>query len=88
MCFHSENSYEYFKNVTARSHFIITQNALPPKRKPVEGDGVGVVSHHHSESFVLFGEFQAFGDGVVEGDRLMEGHVGPAVVVSLVDTPT
>lgn len=67
---------------------IITQNALSSKWVSIEGERVGVVSHHNSERFLLSGEFEALGDGVVQGNRLMEGHVAPASVVSLVDTPT
>jgi len=67
--------------------FIITQNALPSEGVSVEGDGVGVVRHHHGEGLVLLGEFEALGDGVVEGDRLVERHGGPAGVVRLVDPP-
>lgn len=66
---------------------IITQNALPSEGEPVEGDGVRVVGHHHSQGLVLLGQLQASGDGVVEGDGLVERHVRPAVVVCLVDTP-
>lgn len=49
---------------------------------------MGVVSRHYGESFLLIGEFKALGDGVVESHRLMKRHVGPAIVVSLVNTPT
>lgn len=65
----------------------ITQNALPSKGESIEGQRVGVVGRHYSESFVLFCEFEALGDGVIESDSLMEGHVGPAGVVGLVDSP-
>lgn len=70
------------------SLFIFTQNALPSKWEPVEAERMRVVSRHYGESFLLIGEFKALGDGVVESHRFVERHVGPAIVVSLVNTPT
>lgn len=66
---------------------IFTQNALPSKWEPVLAEGVGVVGRDDGESVLLAGQLEALGDGVVQSHRLVERHVGPAVVVSLVDTP-
>lgn len=66
---------------------VITQNALPSEGESVEGEGVGVVGHHHSQGLPLVGQLQSLGDGVVKGDGLVERHVCPAVVVSLVNAP-
>lgn len=70
------------------SKFVITKNIPPSEWVSIEGQRVRVVSHHHGESFLLLGEFKALGDGVVESNCLMERHVRPAVMVSLVDTAT
>lgn len=67
--------------------FKFTQNALPSKWEAVEAEGVGVVGRHDGESFLLAGQLEALGDGVVQSHRLVERHVGPAFVVSLVNTP-
>lgn len=50
---------------------VITQNALPSKWVSIEGDSVGMVSHDYTQSFVLFGEFEALGDGIVESNCLV-----------------
>lgn len=76
------------EELNTESQFIITQNALPSKWVSIEGKRVGVVSHHYSESFLLFGEFKALGNGIVESYSLMKRHVRPAIVVSLVNTAT
>lgn len=68
--------------------FIFTQNALPSEWESIEAKRVGVVCHHYSESFMLTGQFKALGDGVVKSNRLVERHVRPAVVMSLVNTTT
>lgn len=67
---------------------IITQNAVPTKGEAIEGKRLRVVSHHYSESFMLFGEFEALSDSTVKSNRLMQGHGGPPSMVSLVNTPT
>lgn len=46
-----------------------------------------MVGHHHRQGLLLVGQLQAPGDGVVKGDGLVERHVRPAVVVSLVNAP-
>lgn len=76
------------KELYVGGEFIITQNALPSKWEAIEGNRVGVVCRHYSESFMLFGEFKALGNGVVKSNRLVEGHVCPTIMVSLVDTAT
>lgn len=70
-----------------RSLFIITQNALPSKWESIEGHRLGVVSCHYGESFSLIGEFEGFGDGVVKSNGLVECHVCPSIMMSLVNTP-
>lgn len=50
-------------------------------------EGVGVVGCHYGESFLLVGQLEALCDGVVQGYCLVQRHVRPAVVVSLVDAP-
>lgn len=75
------------REATQKGESIITQNALPSEWEAVEGEGVGVVGHHHSQGVLLVGQLQALGDGVVKGDGLVERHVGPAVVVRLVNAP-
>lgn len=67
--------------------FVVTQNALPPKREAIVTEGVRVVGRHDGESFLLAGQLEALGDGVVQSHSLVERHVRPAFVVSLVDTP-
>lgn len=66
--------------------FIVTQNALPSKWEAVVAEGVGVVGRHYGESFLLVGQLEAPGDSVVQSHCLVQRHVRPAVVVSLVDT--
>lgn len=67
---------------------LITQNALPSEWESIEGERMGVVSHHYGQSFLLFGELQTLGDGIVKGNGLMERHVRPPGVMSLVDAAT
>lgn len=69
------------------SLFIITQNALPSEWESIECHRMGVVSRHYGESFILIGEFEAFGDSVVKSNRLVECHVCPSIMMSLVNTP-
>lgn len=67
--------------------FIITQNALSSKWESIEGHRMGVVSCNYGESFILIGEFEAFGDGVIKSDGLVECHVSPSIMMSLVNAP-
>ena len=67
---------------------FLTQNASPSERISIKSEGVGVVSRNQGESLFLICQFQALGDSVVKGNRLMQGHGCPAGMVTLVNTPT
>ncbi len=78
----------YRKEINTGAALIITKNVPPSKWESIEGERVGMVGRHYSESFLLVGEFKALGDGVVKSNRLMECHERPAFVMSLVNTAT
>lgn len=63
------------------------ENGIPALRVARDGEYVAMIGRHDHQGLVQIHLLEGGLDGIVEGDEILEGPIGVAVVVGVIDAP-